>query len=359
MQDTSNITNWDEIIAGPHTVNSRVLINGVSYNTTKLMSVKTTASALDNAMAVGMCIAGEIEIELLNPTVEIPRMATIVPQVQIKNNSLTSGWLTKGRYWIDTREVTQTEPKRLILHGYDAMLKAEQEFPEMVGSWPKTATAVVAAIASKMGVTQDERNADLMRPSYNIQLPTYLTCREVLGYIGAMYGGNWIISDTGQLRLIAANNIPLSGENGLVLATPDEVLEFTDGTCILLMAEEEESLANYSKGTSTIFLGTIFDSSQCFYHPELGIASLELDIRLPKAEDIGTGWVYIGNVPWQLQTQFAQYGVAYTGNNGDAVGCKVIVRVNTLGEIHISVPTENALADTQQRLTGQMWLALY
>jgi hypothetical protein len=125
------------------------------------------------------------------------------------------------------------------------------------------------------------------------------------------------------------------------------------------MAEEEEALANYGKGASTIFLGTVYDSSQCFYNPELGIASLELDIRLPKAEGIGTGWVYIGNVPWQLQTQFAQYGVAYTGNNGDAVECKVIVRVNTLGEIHISVPTENALADTQQRLTGQMWIALY
>lgn len=351
--------NWSEIVAGPHTVRSRVAINGKFYGQDKLTSVKTTSAALDNSLEVGKCIAGEIEIEMLNPSADIPRMATIVPQMRVENDTLVSGYLTKGRYWIDTREVTQTEPKRLILHGYDAMLKAEQEFPEMSGTWPKTATAVVAAIASKMGVTQDERNADLMRPIYNIQLPTYLTCREVLGYIGAMYGGNWIISDDGKLRLIAANNTPYSGENGLVLATAEEVLEFTDGTCILLMAEEEEGLANYNKGTSTIFLGTVYDASQCFYNPELGIASLELDIRLPKAEDIGTGWVYIGTVPWQLQPQFAQYGVAFTGNNGDAVGCKVIVRVNTLGEIHISVPTENALADTQQRLTGQMWIALY
>ena len=351
--------NWSDIMSGAHTVRSRVAINGKFYGQNQLISVKTTSAALDDSLAVGKCIAGEIEIEMLNPSAEITRMATIVPQVRVENDTLVSGYLTKGRYWIDTREVTQTEPKKLILHGYDAMLKAEQEFPEMSGTWPKTASAVVVAIASKMGVTQDERNADLMRPSYNIQLPTYLTCREVLGYIGAMYGGNWIISDDGKLRLIAANNTPYSGENGLVLATAEEVLEFTDGTCILLFAEEEEGLANYGKGTSTIFLGTVYDSSQCFYNPELGIASLELDIRLPKAEDIGTGWVYIGNVPWQLQPQFAQYGVAYTGNNGDAVGCKVIVRVNTLGEIHISVPTENALADTQQRLTGQMWIALY
>ncbi len=44
---------------------------------------------------------------------------------------------------------------------------------------------------------------------YIIQLPAVsddgsesMTLREVLGYVGAMYGGNWIVNDEGKLQLV-------------------------------------------------------------------------------------------------------------------------------------------------------------
>lgn len=237
MQTVSEL--YRTIHAGHHYAEIQVLINGVTYGQDKLVKVQTNNSLLGNTMEVGVCYAGEIDVELLEPTVDIPKMATIVPQFRIvntDNSSEKSEWLPKGTYWIDTRETSQNGAKQLIIHGYDAMLKSEQPFPSMSGSWPKTTSAVVAAIATKMGVTQDSRNAALMTPSYNVQLPTNYTCREVLGYIGTMYCGSWIMSDDGQLRLVTLDSLPK--ETNLLLADPDDYLMFADGTRILISPDE-------------------------------------------------------------------------------------------------------------------------
>lgn len=233
MQTVSEL--YRTIHAGLHYTEVRALINGVVYGEDQLVKLRTSTSLLGDTLEVGMCYAGEIDVELLEPSVDIPKMATIIPQCRIvnsQNTSQKSEWLPKGTYWIDTRETSQSGDNQLIIHGYDAMLKAEQEFPSMSGSWPKTASAVVAAIATAMGVTQDSRNSALMTPSYNVQLPSNYTCREVLGYIGAMYAGCWIMSDDGQLRLVTLDSLPK--ETNLLLATADDYLAFADGTRILI-----------------------------------------------------------------------------------------------------------------------------
>lgn len=237
MQSVSEL--YRTIHAAPHYGEVRAIINGIAYEQDQLFSIKTNVQILGETMGIGGCYAGEIEIELLEPTVGIPKMAQIVPQcriVSIENPLQASEWLPKGTYWIDTRETSQDGTDRMKIHGFDAMLKAEQPFPSMSGSWPKTTSAVVAAIATKMGVTQDSRNAALMTLSYNVQLPSNYTCREVLGYIGAMYCGNWCMSDDGQLRLITLDSLPK--ETNLLLADPDDYLAFADGTRILISPDE-------------------------------------------------------------------------------------------------------------------------
>lgn len=237
MQTVSNL--YRTIYAGTHFAEVRVMINGVAYGQDKIVSMKTRTSILDKTMEVGNCYAGEIELMLLEPSTEIPKMATIQPQVRIvstEDTSQKSEWITKGYYWIDTRETSQGGIKCMSIHGFDAMLKSEQAFPSMSGSFPKTASAVVAAIATAMGVTQDSRNAALMTPSYNVQLPSNYTCREVLSGIGAMYCGNWVISDDGQLRLITLDSLPK--ETNLLLADTESYLKFADGTRILISPAE-------------------------------------------------------------------------------------------------------------------------
>ena len=43
---------------------------------------------------------------------------------------------------------------------------------------------------------------------YPVQYPAEYSCREVLGFIAAMYAGCFVISDLGELRLVALNSIP-------------------------------------------------------------------------------------------------------------------------------------------------------
>lgn len=208
-------TNWDAVIAGDHWFETRVLIRtstGASVGTInedKLFSLTTTQSLFDGTPEVGSAVAGEINLKILNPTFEVPRMAQICPQVRAKNGTLTSGWLAQGFYFVDTRELTVDEAglSLLSIHGYDAMLKAEQMYNGRI-TGNSTDKNMVNEIAYQMGVSVDSRTTSLMNKSYTIPLPTGFTYREILGYIASMYAGCFIITDEGKLRLIAIYDIP-------------------------------------------------------------------------------------------------------------------------------------------------------
>ena len=174
--------------------------------------------------------------------------------------TLASEWLPKGVYWIDTREYDK-ESGILALHGYDAMLKGEQDY--MVegdqGIWPRKDRNVLCDLADLLelgtdvytSVTAtgnpraaglyervnnkyeptldtsvvsgkvyyqrtntgiDSRVWDIVTNNYDVQYTGFgeegYTVREVLGYIGSMYAGNWIINEQGQLRLVVLGDIP-------------------------------------------------------------------------------------------------------------------------------------------------------
>ena len=228
MQNVSD--NYTTIAAGEYWAECMVVIDGVSFGEDRLLSVKTEQALFSGAPEIGTAVAGQIVIEMPDPGVRFPRMAEIRPYVRICNEELQSEWLPKGVYYIDTREYREDPygPGTLKLTGYDAMLKGERDCP-MDRAWPAKDADVLGDIASAMGVSVDSRT--VLNKGYTIQLPTGYTCREVLGYIGAMYGGSFVISDAGQLRLISVADTPrmdrlLSDENG----NPIEV----GGVCILV-----------------------------------------------------------------------------------------------------------------------------
>ena len=230
MQTTSDI--YTSIAAGDYWTECRVVIDGREFPEGALWSMETSLELSTGSVPIGAAVAGEIVIEMPDPGVRFPRMAKIQPFVRICNEQQQSEWLPKGVYFIDTREYRENPygPGTLKLTGYDAMLKGEKDCP-LDRSWPARDADVLGDIAKAMGVTIDSRTTALVNRSYRLQLPTGYTCREVLGYIGAMYGGSFILSDTGQLRLVTAADTPrmeklLSDENG----NPIEV----GGVCILV-----------------------------------------------------------------------------------------------------------------------------
>lgn len=207
MQDTSDL--YKELLSANYRVETRLAINGAdpgnAYGMDTLISMKTTQKVFsESAPRVGCCVSGEITVEMLEPAETIPRQAKLVPYIRLTDGTLFSEWVQKGVYYIDTRKTTEdgTNIKILTLNGYDDMLKTEQDYPPSALGWPAIDIDVVKEIASHIGVEVDVRTISIMTNLYPVQYPAQYTCRETLGYIAAMYGGCFVMSDLGKLLLI-------------------------------------------------------------------------------------------------------------------------------------------------------------
>lgn len=256
MQNTSAL--YRQILSQDnHWFETKVRINGIDYGESMLMGVSTSSSMFSGNPEVGRAISGEISLSMIAPSNTIPRMARIEPFVRVcakmlgsesmsfqndllvlsgsitesqgiidfRNNAKVnndivysastyttqySEWLPKGVYYIDTRETTKNGDglNILTIHGYDAMLFAEQDFAGTSLDFPALDTDIVEEIASTMGVQVDERTYDLMTDAYTLPLPSGYSLREILGYIASMYVGSFIMSETGELRLVSILELP-------------------------------------------------------------------------------------------------------------------------------------------------------
>lgn len=221
MLNTSEL--YDSIVSGQlHRFETKVSINGVDYGESVLMSVSTSYRVFsEDQPTVGGCLAAELTVEMLAPSSEIPRMAQVKPYVRAKNATQTSEWLPQGVFFIDTRQTTHNDDGLdiLTLHCYDAMLKAEADYPSTSISYPAKDYKIVQVIAQAMGLQSsttahtgiDARTKTLMNNGsgkYNISLPVGYSMREVLANIAAMYAGNWIMTYEGKLRLVTLTELP-------------------------------------------------------------------------------------------------------------------------------------------------------
>ena len=215
---------WDALIVkNGHFFEPKIVINGVGYEKDKIIYIHSETSVFTDEPSVGSCLAGELEVRMLAPTVEIPRMASVEAYVRVSDGSTHSDWLPQGKYWIDTRETSKDDGLPVLtIHCFDAMLKTEQMYPSTVGAWPKTDIQVVNQIASTIGVSIDSRTN--LNHAYSISAPVDYTMREVLSYIASMYAGNWIITLEGKLLLVSLNGIP--EETSLLVDEEGNIITF-------------------------------------------------------------------------------------------------------------------------------------
>jgi hypothetical protein len=246
-----------------HWFETKVNINGVDYFEDQLFAVSTSSRLFARNPDVGKAVAGEINVTLIDPAEDIPVMAVVRPYVRVCgyivgaeqprviggivyltdassidgediatldgaaiNSNIVyypnitelqeSEWLPKGVYYIDTRQTSHNDDGVMLmeLHGYDAMLKAEQYWGDDMmpsGGWPDdglTDIQVVQMIAEKMGVAVDSRTVSDMDGGYKIPMPIGYTLREVLGYLAAPYLGCFIMTEQGKLRMVSILDLP-------------------------------------------------------------------------------------------------------------------------------------------------------
>lgn len=205
MQTVSST--YTTILSGKHRAEWKVAINGVDYGEGVLLEIEINRSVFASSPVLGSCISAEIDLSLIKPTVEIPRMALIEPYVRITNGTLTSEWLPKGKFYIDTREYTKNDAVDVMkIHGFDAMLMAEQLCP--IENFPMTDIQALNAVSTFLGFTLDSDITSQVNHGYTVPIPAEYSCREVLGYIAAMYAGCFVMDDFGHLKLITINSMP-------------------------------------------------------------------------------------------------------------------------------------------------------
>lgn len=284
MQKTSAL--YNSILAGtPNWYETKLVIDDVGeFSEADLFSIGTAIDMFQEYPTIGNAVAGEISVSMISPSVDIPIMAVLRPYVRIcgmapKSSEVTiddetlsddyanydsltetvvfgsgssatvsgetlsfsvdseeygeSEWIPQGVFFVDTRETSHNDNGLDVLniHGFDAMLKTEQQYASNTVVGDDYDTKFVMAIADSIGVTVDERTWEIMGVGTVIPFPVGYTMREVLGFISSTYVGCFIITDTGELRLVSLNGLP--AETNLLIDTVGDVLLF-GGDAILL-----------------------------------------------------------------------------------------------------------------------------
>lgn len=204
---------WRTLLASPgHRKEVKLVIAGVTYGEDKIVDGSLRIDGgLYSDFGIGNCCARQIDFEIY-PQGTIPRQAQIEVYVRLVLGEQVSEWIPKGVFFFSTRK-TDRITGVLSVHGYDAMLKAEETWLDSsydTETWPMPAATAVNDIASRMGVAVDSRT--VLDASFPMQYPVDdegdMTMREALGRIAVANAGNWIITDEGKLLLVGLNSMP-------------------------------------------------------------------------------------------------------------------------------------------------------
>ena len=220
-------TTWKNLAAdGEFSIETVAVINGTEYSTITAPIVNHGLLP-SSELSVGNCISASLNFTVMT-TDSIPKSAKVVIKSRLTDGSTYSEWLEFGTFWISHRDV---DDDLITLECYDAMLMANQEYggSEDAMNWPKPMSTVVNAIATRLGVSVDSRTIIKTGSDYVVAYPGDMTMLEVLGYIGACHGGNWIITHENKLRLVPVVAPPTSAQASSVVNVPVVIGELSTG----------------------------------------------------------------------------------------------------------------------------------
>jgi len=196
--------NWAALFNASHKTEYKFVINGVDYTGSNISGTPTISKPLLDKPALGRVCTGSLSLTVLTEGMAaIPKAAQVDAYCRLRaaSGGTVTDWLQQGSYYITSRSGGST----LKLTCLDGMIKAGTTYRDKSAfiEWPQTMTAVVNEIASIMGVSIDPRTVIITGADYKVSYPNDdMLISEVLGMIAAAHGGNWIMTETGKLRLI-------------------------------------------------------------------------------------------------------------------------------------------------------------
>lgn len=168
-------------------------------------------SGLYEQFGIGNAVTAKLTLSLFAES--IPRGARIERYIRLRNGEQVSEWIPKGVFFINRRS---EEDGYWTVEAFDTMRKADQPWePNQALNFPLSMPEAVSEFARIMGVRIDPRTE--LNPAYTIDYPAsdpesetgdYYSIRQELQWIAAAHGGNWVMTDVGELRLVPLLSIP-------------------------------------------------------------------------------------------------------------------------------------------------------
>jgi hypothetical protein len=177
-------------------------INGIQYGKDEVVEQSAECS-LHEEFGIGNAYIASLTLGLYAE--DIPKGAEIKRFVRLVNGEQKSEWIPKGVFYANRR--TEDDGYWQI-EAFDGMRKASIVWePDQSFEFPLSMPDAVAEFARIMGVSIDSRT--VLNPSYTIDYPANdWTIRDELGFIAAAHGGNFVMSDVGELLLVPLISIP-------------------------------------------------------------------------------------------------------------------------------------------------------
>lgn len=216
------------------TISARDGTGAVVYQMNEMTECRVTGSMFSEDLSIGNCIARQLDITFWPKTAKIPRPAKIVLELAVTNGTQTSEYIPKGTFYSYDRSYDEVTGE-LSITAYDGFVKTSGTFADIVDpldNWPVPMTDAVDYILDLMGDEEgvpmelDSRTVINTGADYAVPKNADYTVREVLSHIAAAHGGNWVITDANELRLVRLDEavfVPglLTDENGDPLVFPD------------------------------------------------------------------------------------------------------------------------------------------
>lgn len=171
----------------------QVDVAGVVYGVDRIEAAELNQTLFD-MVSVGNTACATFTMTF-HPTATPPRMAQVRAWARDRGET---AWIPLGTFWIDERA---ERDGKMTITCYDVMMAAERVWKPGDGeAFPMTMERAARLIAADMGTSLDPRCA--FNGAYTVDYPAEgYTMREVLGYIAAAHGGNWLVTAAGRLLL--------------------------------------------------------------------------------------------------------------------------------------------------------------
>lgn len=211
--------------SGEAKLEAKAIINGVEYP--EILNPAVNRALCPDALSVGNCVSATLQFSIRpDAGTPLPESAAVLLKIRFTDGVRKSEWMEIGTFYANRRTedpVTGT----VVFQGFDAMRSADAPFPSLSG-FPKPMNSVVMEIAHNLGVEVDERTWNAFPTGGDLYVPLPASGEKmikVLGYIGGVCGGNWIITPRNRLRFVPL----LSASDTTETADPANIIGIIGG----------------------------------------------------------------------------------------------------------------------------------